>query len=1139
MSKRLERHINDQNDAGNLGGVIFQEDRAVEARAPRVPGPLEDAYNKFPDTKKLIGETARLMVQNGIVSELDFVLEKYPDLFPQLAEHNEDVHALVEEFGWSRRWLAYALARTYDLTFDNVYKAAKQSPLRPYLGDITLPIRDTSFLLPRREPDSPQRQAVDLSDIRVNAYKERDFNRFSQDADKYLQELKEAITNAQDERTQQTLRKVLAFYEDVRDIAFPALVPQIVDQFGNPRRDRFGTDIAFPSDHQKAAIVKAVQEGSLGVFDGTGSGKTGIGVGLAEALDAQRVLVISPNDVKGEWAKKIHAYYQKPPRVARLNASNAHRYIAGRVDAKYIVANYELLVNRQENGNSNGNGTNGPLSSLGRAFRDGNFDLLILDEGHFINNDSKRSDAVLELAKHIPHALILTGTPIRNSPDDLSRIVHVLSPNDFATPEALSKLGQSGIPPLVDLLARKTVRRRTEDLLELPPFCPETNGEVQFITITLGPTQRAVYDTIFEDPSLHAFTKVRLLRQIGIDHNLVMGGRYKIPFSERDEAKLLDKAYRQWERRRTQGDTRSFDSDFLVTSGFRHLFLGAHFYYKGGMNDFINMYGSDEMRQGWGGVAEPAKFRAIKEYISARLAKGEKVLVFSGHFVKGILREIIDDVSGEKIIDDLYSYLQREFPDVKVGRIDGEVAADGTETKISEREKERLGWQNDPNYRIILTNIVTSALGNDFTVNDGITTGVSEIGIDLPYTYTDFWQMLTRVYRFGQQTPVNVAVLEGINTVDQGIHVLINRKRDGSEQFLDGVLPTDIERQIYDRAKQASYLHEYIRSPKVDLNLMLSSMRGKSTEENIEYLQGEFKDGRTRAETMAELYAKYWEYSYSGHTLRLVYQILEGLQRELGINMDTTMDMGSGPLLLQRLIREKGDIISVDLNPHMLQYGIQEMEAMGYTVDRNFVLARPMSDTGVEAKSRSAVVCSLAFDNSSPGDRGPILTEANRVLQDGGYYILTLPQGHLETGDFRNLCKALEKFGFEVETSLSGLGKATDYREDQFAVWTVVARKTRDAEVAELPLSEFSFTFERPKVSKYQKEESTREKFQEKLVKHESFIITDPDANYGGESLEDVFRRLGLGLREEELQQMGWRIERKKTNGKIQTIFRR
>lgn len=1122
------------------------ESNFVKEPNPSRPGVLERDYRQFgndENDRRRIETAAHLMVQNGVTSELDFILETYPHLFQNLAEADEKVQALIEEFRNSPRALSRALHKLYpQATYETLYRSLKQSPIRPFVGDV--------ITYPHRFPLSgigiasktPMLGDIDLSDIRESYYIEEGLQEYSLDSEKFMTDLERRVLDDPDGTNKEVWQNVFDFYQEVDTLEFPNLVPQLFDKFGNPRKDRMGREVSFPAPHQKIAVVKASQEGSFAVFDGTGSGKTVIGIGVAEYTEAKRVLVVCPNNVKRSWRDKIGEYYKEKQRVLGLSSNNSHKFINDpSPDARYVIANYELLIARE-----NGNGEKELLSALGKSLRDGEFDLLIVDEGHYINNNNKRSDAILDLAKSIKRKLILTATPVRNDPDDLSRTVHILEPETFQTPDALSWFGYALGQQLVDTLSSKTIRRRTEDILGLPPFCPENEGDIKFDSLELNPTQRAVYDAIFEDQSKDMLAKIMLLRQASIDHNLLMGKKNKISLTEKEGLRMLDKAYRRWKRLTSGGVQVHFDSNFLVTHGYKYLFLGGHFSYKKGMNEFVDKFGSDEIKKEWEGVVESTKFQKLRDLVASRLTKGEKVVVFSGHFVKGVLRELVDDVTGEKITNDLYSYLCREFPDLEIARIDGEVPAEESKKKISKREQERRKWQFDKNCKILLTNVATSSLGIDLTVNDGETKGVTIVGIDLPYTWADFWQMVSRVYRFGQLKPVNVFILEAEDSIDVGVRKLIYRKKEIADQMLDGILPNEAERQILDRKKSGNALKEYIESPKLKLVKMLNGMRGNGEVENAKYLNDKL-EGKTVGELLAELYSKYWEYSYPGHTVRLVRQILDGLQKEFSLGFSTTADIGSGPLTLKRIIDQESEnsermkVISVDLNGHVLEQGIKELEAYGNTIDRNSVLVGTMSNTGIRDMTCDAAVCSLAFDCSkSAEERGRIITEANRILKNGGYYILTFPDQYLTKEEYVKFCQAIGKFGFSIEKHLSGMVKAIDHKEYPFSVWTVVAKKTAALQSHEISMDEFAFTFETPKISRYRNEDENgdRSQYQESLIKHEQFVLLNIDNEMqGAESIDAILQRLGLGIREENLRQMGWAVERKPKGKKVEIII--
>lgn len=1117
----------------------FSSNDELEDFLRQSENPIEALYNLFdtPEWHKQVEDVARVFVQKGASpKEFDFVFRSYPRLVVEWGHADERVAELIAEFGDSPRHLARALERTYYLQHDTIYRALRHSPIRPFMGDFTVYPHDRNFLPPQNVQIRVIRpEDADLFQIRKNYYIEKGFDEFSHDAERYLAHLKQKLLTETNPILQRVWQEVFDFYQKVYDLKFAVFHPQLFDQFGEPKRDKEGKPIKLPADHQKAAIVKAAQEGSLAVFDGTGSGKTIIGLGLAEYIHAGRVLVVSPGSVKDAWERKIGEYYRDVPQVVRLESPTVKRFLKqGPGNAQYVIVNYELLASHTGN---NGNSEE-TINRLVQALVSQNYDLLILDEAHYINNANKRSNAILTLARTIPRRLVLTATPIRNAvPGDLTHIAHLLAPNDFPTPEALLEMGQNGVPVLSELLTQKTIRRRTEDLFELPPFSPETDGEIAYYHVKLNPTQQTIYDAIFEDTTLSSLAKIKLLRLAAIDHRLVMGKNYHIPFGTPSAQEALTKAYTTWLGIKQTRDC-LFDSDFLVKYGYAHLFLGAHFAYSRGMDQFIENYASREIKKAWRGVVESSKFQELRTCIAQRLALGEKVIVFSGHFVKGIIRELVDDVTGEAIMQDLYTYLTKAFPEVKVGRIDGDVTAKATKRQISKRETVRQAWQQETGFKILLTNVQTSGLGIDLTINDGVTTGVSIFGIDLPYTYSDLWQLIARVYRPGQATPVHAGITEAITTIDEGVHVLCVRKREIAEIMLDGASPTEIERQIFNSQGRKSLLIDYLSSPKRTLNRLMSSMHGQGVVVNGAYLETVLEDGKTVGERVAELYSKYWEYTYSGHTARLVRQVLDGMHCELGITLGKIVDAGSGPLVLNRILHQESEIdaevISVDFNRHMLDHGISAMESLGYPVNKDSVINCTMSSTGIEEQSCDAVVCSLAFHYShSSDDRAAVLYETNRVLKPEGYYLLTLPEKYLDAQQYKLFAAALEKFGFRVETRLSGKAQATDCRDVPFNVWLIVAQKVSEPESPNISMDEFRFTFENPKISHYKVQDNPGKngQDQERLVKHEKFVILDPDQNFKSKgSPEEIFSR---AIWDEDItkkyEQHGWqRVQNKK-----------
>ena len=226
----------------------------------------------------------------------------------------------------------------------------------------------------------------------------------------------------------------------------------------------------------------------------------------------------------------------------------------------------------------------------------------------------------------------------------------------------------------------------------------------------------------------------------------------------------------------------------------------------------------------------------------------------------------------------------------------------------------------------------------------------------------------------------------------------ILKKDEIAKQLLDGISPNELEEKLINRSENPSFLKDYVRSPKRELEHRMLAMRGKGVRANKEYLETVMEDGRTIGELIAQLYLKYWEYTFSGHTARLVRQTLDGIQQELGTKLEWVVDLGSGPLIMERVLKQESlfsdsiKVISVDINQPALESGVTAMRQLGYEVNEKFLVNKAMSETGIKDNSCDALVCSLALHYSKTGeDRGKILTEANRILKPGGFYIITLP----------------------------------------------------------------------------------------------------------------------------------------------------
>lgn len=246
------------------------------------------------------------------------------------------------------------------------------------------------------------------------------------------------------------------------DAPEPFAIPDVetVDIPGTPSSDLYA--------HQ-AAVVAAVQGGARSILlaDEPGLGKTATSLIASAAAGAERVLVIAPAVVKISWQRETERWL--PGRsVQVLNGRKAAPIDAG---TDVVVINYDVLTAWQ----------NALTAWAPQA--------LIVDEAHMIKNaKAARAKAVAEIAETLPTGalrMLLTGTPIPNSPIDLAHPLQVLGVMDavfggfwpFAKRYAAAThngygwdmTGAANLDELHEkLTASCMVRRRKADVVDLP-----------------------------------------------------------------------------------------------------------------------------------------------------------------------------------------------------------------------------------------------------------------------------------------------------------------------------------------------------------------------------------------------------------------------------------------------------------------------------------------------------------------------------------------------------------------------------------------------------------------------------------------------------------------------------------------------
>lgn len=183
-------------------------------------------------------------------------------------------------------------------------------------------------------------------------------------------------------------------------------------------------------------------------FSVPGAGKTteALAFFFVNATDIDRLLVVAPKNAFSAWDEQLDACMgENYGKFVRLRGGEATIQIALRTNPRFMLITYDQL-SRVKN-------TIVPLLSSGNIY-------MFLDESHRIKGGKqiKRADAILEMA-HLPkRKLIMSGTPMPQSPKDMVSQFSFLYPTKDVTDTTVIDLiqpifvrttkGQLGIPKL-------------------------------------------------------------------------------------------------------------------------------------------------------------------------------------------------------------------------------------------------------------------------------------------------------------------------------------------------------------------------------------------------------------------------------------------------------------------------------------------------------------------------------------------------------------------------------------------------------------------------------------------------------------------------------------------------------------------
>jgi SWI/SNF-related matrix-associated actin-dependent regulator 1 of chromatin subfamily A len=239
------------------------------------------------------------------------------------------------------------------------------------------------------------------------------------------------------------------------------------------------------------AIIGGGSAKGVLLADEMGTGKTIVAIVAANTLGFRRILVICPAHLRETWINEITAWQTLSHLIIPVKANSQYDpTILVSITSGWVIINYDILQRRPE-------------------IKARSWDLLICDESHLLKNFMARRTCEIFGGKYkgehiepIPadKALLLSGTPFLNRPDELYTQVSYLDPTNWPSFKSFIKqyyeddarsddlrrvTGQARNLDRLQQKLRSTimVRHLKQDVLDLPP----KHHEIKWVDATEVP----------------------------------------------------------------------------------------------------------------------------------------------------------------------------------------------------------------------------------------------------------------------------------------------------------------------------------------------------------------------------------------------------------------------------------------------------------------------------------------------------------------------------------------------------------------------------------------------------------------------------------------------------------------------------
>ena len=223
-----------------------------------------------------------------------------------------------------------------------------------------------------------------------------------------------------------------------------------------------------PLEHQKEAVQKLVENKKFILADDMGLGKTTSTIIAALESGSKKVLIICPATLKINWKREIENYSDKSIYIAESKNFST--------EADFVIINYDIIKNFHD-----------PKKKDDSQVLAANFDLVIVDEAHYIKNaTAQRTKLINDIVKKTERLWLLTGTPMTSRPIDYFNLLSIIdSPVaknwmayairycsgyqfNVGGRKVWNVTGASNLEELRDRTVGLTLRRLKENVLDLP-----------------------------------------------------------------------------------------------------------------------------------------------------------------------------------------------------------------------------------------------------------------------------------------------------------------------------------------------------------------------------------------------------------------------------------------------------------------------------------------------------------------------------------------------------------------------------------------------------------------------------------------------------------------------------------------------